>query len=101
MAFDARKLAAELAREPFQFIGVDGRTYSLPNINSLTGVQGKRFMAGDESVIAEVASAAAVEAIDALPLAVQEQLARAWVEHSGQSGKGASPSSRPRKRRRR
>jgi hypothetical protein len=101
MAFDARKVAGELAREPFEFTGMDGRTYTLPNINTLTGAQARRFMAGDESVIEEVANPAAVAALDAMPLNVQEQLARAWISYSGESGKGASPSSRPRRRRRR
>lgn len=101
MVFDARKLAADLSQEPFEFIGMDGRTYRLPNINSLTGAQARRFKAGDESVLEDVAAKESVAAMDDLPLSVQRELAQAWVKHGGQSGKAASPSSPRRKPRRR
>lgn len=100
-AFDARKLAADLAGEPFEFIGMDGRTHQLPNINSLTGAQARRFKAGDESVLEDVASPKAVKAMDDLPIGIQKELALAWVQHGGRSGKAGSPSSPPRKRRKR
>lgn len=101
MVFDARKLAADLAQEPFEFIGMDGRTYRLPNINSLTGAQARRFKSGDESVLVDVAAKESVDAMEDLPIGVQRELAQAWVKHGGQSGKAASPSSPRRKPRRR
>ncbi|MGW0933662.1 hypothetical protein [Streptomyces sp. NPDC002666] len=98
MAFDARKIAAEQSTVPFQFIGMDGQTYELPNINTLTGTQGKRLKGGDESVMEEIADPDAYAALDEMPLGVQEQLSRAWVAAGGDSGKEASPSSRRPKR---
>jgi hypothetical protein len=100
MVFDARKLAAELSLQPFEFIGMDGRTYQMPNINSLTGEQARRFKAGDEAVLEEIASPQAYEAIEQMPIGVQRRMAQDWVRHGGQPGKAASPSS-PRRRPRR
>lgn len=100
MAFDARKIADTMSAEPFVFTGMDGEEYELPNINTLTGEQGKRFREGDESVIDEIADTDVVAAIDAMPLGVQGELSKAWVRF-GQSGKAGSRSSAPRKPRKR
>lgn len=99
MPFDARKIADSMSAEPFVFTGLDGEEYELPNINTLTGEQGKRFRQGDESVLEEVADPEVVAAIDAMPLGVQSELSRAWVKF-GESGKAASRSSAPRRPRR-
>ncbi|MEU3318848.1 hypothetical protein [Streptomyces sp. NPDC006785] len=98
MTFDARKIAAAQSATPFEFIGMDGQRYELPNINTLTGAQGRRLKAGDDSVLEEIATEETQAAMDALPLGVQEELSRAWVQAGGESGKGASPSSRRPKR---
>lgn len=100
MTFDARKLAAELPDEPFEFIGMDGETYQLPNAARLTGAQAQRFKAGDDSVLQEVADEDAYEAIMALPVRLSEPLAQAWIEH-GRGGKAAGASSpRPKRTKR-
>jgi hypothetical protein len=101
MAFDARKIAGQLSSEPFEFTGMDGEPYELPNINTLTGAQGKRLKAGDETVIAELVEQDVIDAMDEMPVGVQAELSKAWVEHGGRSGKAASPSSAPRTRPRR
>ncbi|MFB6948892.1 hypothetical protein ACFV85_14990 [Streptomyces niveus] len=99
MAFDARKIAAKQNTDPFPFTGMDGEEYELPNINTLTGEQGKRFRTGDESVLEEIADDDVLDAIDEMPLGVQSELSRAWVMHGGTPGKAASRSSaRPRRR---
>ncbi|MEU2180115.1 hypothetical protein [Streptomyces thermolilacinus] len=95
MTFDARKVIP--SARPFPFVGLDGETYKLPNINTLTGEQSRRLKGGDESVLAEIADPDAYEAIEAMPLGVQAQLAHAWIEHGGQPGKAGSPSSRTRR----
>ncbi|MFP3990649.1 hypothetical protein U9R90_24930 [Streptomyces sp. E11-3] len=97
MAFDARKIAAEQNTDPFVFTGMDGEEYELPNINTLSGEQARRFREGDESVLEELADDDVLDAIDEMPVGVQGQMSRAWVEHGGQPGKAASRSSGRRK----
>lgn len=97
MAFDARKVAAEQNTEPFVFTGMDGEEYELPNINTLTGEQARRFREGDESVLEELVDEEVLDAIDEMPVGVQGQMSRAWVAHGDQAGKAASRSSRRRK----
>ncbi|WP_199553197.1 hypothetical protein [Streptomyces sp. N35] len=94
MTFDARRVAGEQASKPFEFTGMDGATYELPNINTVTGAQAKRMKAGDDSVFEEIASPRVVRAMDEMPVGVQESLVRAWIAHGGASGKGVLPSSR-------
>ncbi|MDH2392312.1 hypothetical protein QCN29_26755 [Streptomyces sp. HNM0663] len=96
MAFDARKIADTQNTEPFVFIGLDGDEYELPNVNTLTGEQARRFRQGDESVLEEIADPDTMDAIDEMPVGVQAELSRAWVEHGGQPGKAASRSPRRR-----
>lgn len=92
MAFDARKIA--LNTEPFVFTGMDGEQYEMPNINTLSGEQARRFREGDETVLEEIADDDTLDAIDEMPVGVQSKLSRAWVEHGDTVGKGASRSSR-------
>ncbi|MFH0243590.1 hypothetical protein ACGRHY_14450 [Streptomyces sp. HK10] len=100
-AFDARKAVEELSEEPFEFIGLDGRTYRLPNAQTVSGHQANRIRTGDETVLKEIADPDAYHAIMEMPTTVGADLARAWIRHSGRVGKEPSPSSRPRKRRKR
>ena len=93
MAFDARKVAAEQNTEPFAFTGLDGEEYELPNINTLTGEQARRFRQGDESVLEEIADDDTLDAIDDMPVGVQGELSKAWVLHGDKPGKAASRSS--------
>lgn len=93
MGFDARKVAAEQNTEPFVFTGLDGEEYELPNINTLTGEQARRFRQGDESVLEEIADEDTLDAIDDMPVGVQGELSRAWVAHGGKPGKAGSRSS--------
>lgn len=97
MVFDARQLAADLPDEPFEFIGMDGETYHLPNAATLTGAQAQRFKAGDDAVLEEVADPDAYAAIMAMPVQLSGDLAQAWIEHAGRAGKADGPSSARRK----
>lgn len=92
MVFDARKLAADLPDDPFQFVGMDGETYELPNSSRLTGAQAQRFKDGDDSVLQDVADPDTYQAIMAMPVTLTENLAAAWIRH-GRRGKEAGPSS--------
>jgi len=93
MVFDARELAAGLPSAPFEWIGMDGETYQLPNAAVVTGAQADRLMAGDLTIIKDLASGDVYEAVMDLPVRLQVQFADAWVKHSRSPGKGASPSS--------
>lgn len=97
MVFDARQAAEKASWDPFPFIGLDGETYQLPNVASMTGAQTTRFNAGDASVLEEVADPDSYAALMALPNGVAEQLATEWLSH-GRAGKGPSPSSATRPR---
>jgi hypothetical protein len=96
MVFDARKVAAEQNTEPFVFTGLDGEEYELPNVNTLTGEQARRFRQGDDSVLEEIADEDTLDAIDDMPVGVQGELSKAWVEHGNRAGKAGSRSSAPR-----
>lgn len=96
MVFDARKVAAEQNTEPFVFTGLDGEEYELPNINTLTGEQARRFREGDDSVLEDIADEDTFDAIDEMPVGVQGELSRAWVAHGQRAGKAGSRSSAPR-----
>ncbi|MFE6379232.1 hypothetical protein [Streptomyces roseolus] len=101
MTFDARKIS--VPNSPFEFIGLDGQTYAIPNINTLSGAQAKRLRENDESVLAEICDADTFDAIDAMTVGVQAELSKAWVAHGQGTGKAGSPSrgtSSPRRRRR-
>lgn len=93
MVFDARKVAAEQNTEPFVFTGLDGEEYELPNVNTLTGEQARRFRQGDDSVLEEIADEDTLDAIDDMPVGVQGELSKAWVEHGNRAGKAGSRSS--------
>lgn len=93
MVFDARKVAAEQNTDPFVFTGLDGEEYELPNINTLTGEQARRFREGDESVLEDIADEDAFDAIDEMSVGVQGELSRAWVAHGQRAGKAGSRSS--------
>lgn len=93
MVFDARKVASEQNTEPFVFTGLDGEEYELPNINTLTGEQARRFRQGDDKVLEDIADEDTLDAIDEMPVGVQGELSKAWVAHGDRSGKAASRSS--------
>jgi hypothetical protein len=100
MVFDARQAAETASWEPFPFIGLDGETYQLPNVASMTGAQTERFNKGDASVLEEITGPDTYAALMALPNGVAEDLMRLWQGY-GRAGKGPSPSSatRPRAKR--
>jgi hypothetical protein len=100
MVFDARQLADEASWSDFEFIGLDGETYRLPNVASMTGEQTKRFNEGDATVMEEIADPDSYAALMELPNGIAEELAATWLRH-GRAGKERSPSSptRPRKKR--
>ncbi|WP_049566887.1 hypothetical protein [Streptomyces sp. SBT349] len=91
--FDARERSAALPSDPFQWIGMDGETYTLPNASTLTGADADRLFGGDLAVIREVGGQAAYDALMAMPARLQLDFATAWTKHSRESGKEASPSS--------
>lgn len=91
--FDARTEAAKLPTEPFQFIGMDGETYQLPNVSGITGHQAERLFGGDLTVIRELASEREFEAVMAFPVRLQLGFADAWTAHARESGKEDSQSS--------
>ena len=96
MVFDARKIAAEQNTDPFVFTAMDGDEYELPNINTLTGEQARRFREGDDSVLEDLADEDAYDAIEEMPVGVQGELSKAWVLHGQRAGKAGSRSSRRR-----
>jgi hypothetical protein len=100
MVFDAREAAEKASWESFEFIGLDGETYQLPNVASMTGAQTTRFNEGDPTVLEEITDPDTYAALMALPNGVAEDLVRLWQRH-GSAGKGPSPSSatRPRAKR--
>jgi hypothetical protein len=100
MVFDARQAAETASWEPFPFIGLDGETYQLPNVASMTGAQTTRFNAGDATVMEEIADPDAYAALMSLPNGVAEQLAKEWLNY-GRAGKEPSRSSATRPRRKR
>lgn len=99
-AFNARQAAEEHAArhgaEVFEFIGMDGKTYVLPPVSTVTTGQAKRLLAGDLSILNEIASPEACAALDDLPIGVFEDLGNAWYESAEEAGKSgsASPSTR-------
>jgi hypothetical protein len=93
--FDAREaLAAATDRHPpFRFTDLDGNDHEVPSPMLLTERHAEMLATGDlASVFREVAPEA-WGAIEALPLAVGAQLARAWLALGGDLGKSLSPSS--------
>lgn len=100
MVFDARQLADKADWDPFDFIGLDGETYQLPNVASMTGAQTERFNRGDATVMEEIADPDSYAALMKLPNGIAEELAAAWLRH-GSAGKGRPPSSPTRPRRKR
>lgn len=99
MAFDARK-AAELVNQlpDFEFIGLDGETYTLPSVKTISTEQADRMNSGDTEALREIASPEAYAAIMAMPVGVGEALALAWMAEAGELGKeplasSATPSS--------
>lgn len=95
-AFDARAAAEAHAKqhggELFEFVGMDGETYYLPPVSTVTTGQAKRLMGGDLTVLEEVASAEACAALDELPIGVFEDLGNAWYESAEEAGKSGSAS---------
>ena len=98
MVFDARAAAAEVdeAEEypPFEFIGLDGETYQLPNILTFTEREALRISKGDYGPLEE-RSPEAFEAMQDLPLHVSTQLGEAWWAEVDDSGKLPSTPSAP------
>lgn len=87
MAFDARQIHADAASLPrFEFVGLDGNTYSLPNIKTLSAEDGERFQRGDTAVIEE-SNPEAFAQINKFSMSAAEAIAQAWIEHGGQLGK--------------
>lgn len=111
VVFDARAAADQAAEEypPFQFTGMDGELYELPNVMLLESGVAKRMneamMSGDEGRLMELFDQAfppeAVEAMDALPAIVMGQLMDAWKSMVDDEGKPLSPSSPPNREQRR
>jgi hypothetical protein len=94
MAFDARAAAAESADEdypPFEFIGLDGNTYELPNPLTLTEREVARIREGDNGPLEE-RSPEGFEAMQDLPLHISLQLGQAWFDSAEEAGKSPSPS---------
>jgi len=96
--FDARAAAEEHALrhgdEVFDFVGMDGDTYSLPPISTLTARQARRLQDGDFDVLTEIAPPEVCAAIDDLPVGVLEELGEAWSSAVGETGKSGSASSK-------
>lgn len=90
--FDAAAAAAELDYSPFEFTGLDGELYELPNAKSLTAKQLQSVQTGDDTVLAELAPEA-YEAMMQMPVGVTEQLGAAWFAQIEEVGK--SPSASP------
>lgn len=88
MTFDARDHLVDLPN--YEFTGLDGVTYTLPNIAALTMRQLMAVAAGDMTVLREI-NEKAYEAILDMPVTVSEQLAADWVQAGEQAGKSPSP----------
>lgn len=97
MAFDARVAAAAKSdgAQPYEFTGMDGETYQLPPMGSLTGEQTLRFQDGDLTVIEEVADEATYNAVLAMPIAIYEDFGEDWGQSDGNLGKASSPPPQP------
>lgn len=89
MTFDARIKAEELKNSvrSFYFLDLEGAQWELPNTQLLTGTQVTRLMGGDADELMKEINAGAYEAIQRMPMGVGEELAMAWIEHGGDTGK--------------
>lgn len=94
--FDARAAAEATADDypPFEFVGLDGETYQLPNLLTLTERQIARINRGEQAqLIAEIAPEA-WSAIEEMPVHVSRQLGEAWAAEGGEAGKSPGRSRR-------
>lgn len=93
--FDARAAvsASQDADEfpPYEFTGLDGNQYQLPNALTLTMRQVDQLEADPKGFIEEFAPDAAATLLD-LPLHGWQQLGADWHEHAEEAGKSLSPS---------
>jgi len=76
----------------FDFIGLDGKTYSLPHPLTLTERQVSRIREGQFDVVLGEVSAEAADAIQNMPVFVSSQLAEEWMGSAGEAGKSPAPS---------
>lgn len=99
MTFDARAATEKLRStlDDFEFTGLDGETYTLPNLKGVEAGALERFREGSLQVLGEIADEDTYQAFLAMPNGVAEQLVTAWTEHSGMAGKAPSPPPRTRK----
>lgn len=84
--FDAREHVHELP--DFEFTGIDGETYRLPNIGTLIGEQLMELDADNVSLIKDL-DADAYQAIMQMPRATMQRLFVAWMAHGDEAGKEA------------
>lgn len=93
MAFDARKVVAEKGDDyqPYEFTGLDGKQYQLPNVKTLTFRQVEHLDDDPKAVIQEIAPDA-YDALADLPLYAWEALGVEYQEHGEEAGKSPSPS---------
>jgi hypothetical protein len=91
--FDARAVTEEKVKglEPFEFVGLDGGTYTLPHPGTMTEEQGDRLQSDPKALIAEL-DPQAFEAIQQMQLPVSSALIQAWLDELGEAGKSPSPS---------
>src|SRR5690554_1531531 len=94
MGFDAREAAKRQGHlDDYDFVGMDGEGYTLPNLKGVQTALVERFQSGDMEALREIAGDDAYEAIAEMPNGVSAELVEDWARHSGMGGKAASPSS--------
>jgi hypothetical protein len=95
--FSLRQTTADLKLEPFQFEGLDGEVYELPNLKNISIELTDRVLAGamlevlmeigtDEATMAQVRTAC---------LGALEPFLKAWLAHSEAMPGESQASSRP------
>lgn len=91
--FDVRAAAAVNSDDypGFEFIGLDGKQYTLPNPLLFTEREVARIRAGDQTPIEERAPEA-FEALQDLPMHVTVKLGEAWWGSAEEAGKSLRPS---------
>lgn len=83
MTFSAKKTLADLDLKPFPFEDLAGIAYELPHLKSLNTKQAEAALSGDMSgELAALIGPETTAAIDAMPVGVQQELAKAWLAHS-------------------
>jgi len=95
--FDVRAFIEERDGDfpPFEFVGLDGETYELPNVETLTERQVERISVNGElkEVLGELAPDA-LDEIAGMPVYASQKLAELWLSGAGESGKSPAPSRR-------